>query len=135
MMNQISTAIRLLSIFTLVDRDRRSSSPLRWRRAASGRRESALLRVLGASREALRRIAATEAMVLAALAAIVGGVLAIVASWCVVVFAFELPFDPPWLDLTFLIAGTFVVTALFGGVVTMGGNARSPQVALREDAA
>ena len=133
MMGQISTAIRLLSLFTLgtgIAILVAASMAARSERA----RESALLRVLGASRSILRKIAATEAIVLAALAAIVGGGLAVLASWVVVVFAFDLPFDLPWIDLLVLTGGTFVVTALFGGVAGVSGGLRSPQATLRREA-
>ena len=70
---------------------------------------------------------------MAALAALVGAVLAIVASWVVVVFVFELPFDLPWVDLLLFAAGTFLVTALFGGFAGGTGTSRSPQETLRQD--
>jgi len=129
MLGQISTAVRLLSLFTMgtgIAILIAASMAARSERA----RESALLRVLGASSAVLRKIAATEAIVLAALAALVGGGLAVLASWIVVVFAFELPFDLPWLDLMLLTGGTFIVTALFGGVAGLSGRSRSPQQAL-----
>jgi putative ABC transport system permease protein len=132
MLGQISTAVRLLSLFTLgtgIAILVAASMAARSERA----REAALLRILGASRDILRKIAAAEAVVLASLAAMVGGGLAVLASWIVVVFVFELPFDLPWLDLIVLIIGTFMVTALFGGVASIGGASRSPQAALRHD--
>ena len=98
-------------------------------------KEALLLRVLGASRPLLRKIVATEAIVLAALAATVGAGLAAVASWLVVVFVFELPFDPPLLDVAGLAFATFLVTAIFGGVGGTTGTRESPQAALRREAA
>ena len=99
-------------------------------------REALLLRVLGASRQILRRIVATEAVVLAGLAAAVGGGLSTIAAWGIVVFVFEMPFAPPVLDLLGLALATFVVTALFGGVGggASVGAADSPQAALRREA-
>ena len=78
---------------------------------------------------------ATEAIVLAALAATVGAGLAAIASWLVVVFVFELPFDPPLLDVAGLAFATFFVTALFGGLGGASGMRESPQAALRREAA
>ena len=105
-------------------------------RLVHDQREALLLRVLGASRSVLRKIAATEAIVLAGLASTVGGLLSVIAAFCIVVFFFELPFDPPLLDLLGLTLGTFCVTALFAGVGGAGaaiGAAESPQAALRRE--
>jgi putative ABC transport system permease protein len=136
MLGQIGIAIRLLSLFTLgtgIAILIASSLAGRSERA----REALLLRVLGASRSVLRRIVAMEAVVLAALASLVGGLLSAIAAFCVVVFVFELPFDPPILDLVGLMSGTFFVTALFaavGGAGATRGSAESPQAALRREA-
>jgi putative ABC transport system permease protein len=133
MLEQIGIAIRLLSLFTLgtgIAILVAASMAARSERA----KEALLLRVLGASRRLLRRIVATEAVVLAALAASVGALLSALAAWGVVVLVFELPFAPPLLDLLGLAFGTFLLTALFGGI---GGGTRaadSPQAALRREA-
>jgi putative ABC transport system permease protein len=133
MLGQIGIAIRLLSVFTLA-----TGIAILVAAAMAARsertHEALLLRVLGASRKVLRRIVATEAVVLAALAATVGGLLSLVASWAVVVFVFEMPFDPPLLDLAGLVAATFFVTALFGGLGGATAASTSPQAALRRDA-
>jgi len=97
------------------------------------RREAVLLRILGASRSMLRGIVATEAVVLAAVAALVGGGFALLAAWALVVGLFELPFAPPVVDLLLLMLGTFLVTATFGGAGAALRPGRSPQVVLRED--
>ena len=134
MLEQIGIAIRLLSFFTLATGIAiliAASMAARTERA----KEALLLRVLGASRPLLRKIVATEAIVLAALAATVGAGLAAVASWLVVVFVFELPFDPPLLDVAGLAFATFLVTAIFGGIGGTTGMRESPQAALRREAA
>ncbi|MCP4904284.1 MAG: hypothetical protein GY910_04820 [bacterium] len=133
MLVQIGIAIRLLSLFTLgtgIAILIAASIAARTERA----REALLLRVLGASRPVLRRIVATEAVVLAGLAAAVGGLLSAIAAWAVVVFVFEMDFAPPILDLFGLASATFVVTALFGGIGGATGAAESPQAALRREA-
>ena len=134
MLGQIGIAIRLLSLFTLgtgIAILIASSLAGRSERA----REALLLRILGASRSVLRRIAATEAIVLAGLASTVGGLLSVAAAFCIVVLVFELPFDPPLLDLLGLIVATFCVTAVFGGVGVATGAVESPQAALRRNGA
>jgi len=134
MLEQIGIAVRLLSIFTLATGLAillAASVAARHERA----REALLLRILGASRTLLRRIAATEACVLAALAACVGASLALLASWALVVLVFELPFAPPLLDLLGLACATFGVTALVGGLGSVVGARTSPQAELRREAA
>jgi len=132
MLGQIGIAIRLLSLFTLG-----TGIAILVAASLAGRseraREALLLRILGASRSVLRRIAATEAIVLAGLAATVGGLLSGLAAFGIVVFVFELPFDPPLLDLLGLILATFCVTAVFGGVGVVTGAVESPQAALRRN--
>lgn len=133
MLEQIGIAIRLLSLFTLgtgIAILIAASIAARTERA----REALLLRVLGASRPILRRIVATEAIVLAGLAAAVGGLLSAIAAWGIVVLVFEMPFAPPLLDLLGLSLATFAVTALFGGLGGATGAGESPQAALRREA-
>jgi len=132
MLGQIGIAIRLLSLFTLgtgIAILIAASLAARSERA----REALLLRVLGASRSLLRKIVATEALVLAGLASMVGGILSALAAFGIVVFVFELPFDPPLLDLLGLALATFLVTAISGGVGMAMGAVESPQAALRRN--
>jgi putative ABC transport system permease protein len=133
MLGQISVAIRLLSLFTLG-----TGIAILIAAALAARSERAhealLLRVLGASSQLLRRIVATEAVMLAGLASVVGGLLAAIGSYCIVVFVFEMPFDPPVLDLLGLVLATFAVTALFGGVGVKISPNEAPQAALRREA-
>ena len=132
MLGQIGIAIRLLSLFTLG-----TGIAILIAASLAGRseraREALLLRILGASRSVLRKIAVTEAIVLAGLASTVGGLLSAGAAFCIVVFVFELPFDPPLLDLLGLGLATFCVTAIFGGIGVTTGAAESPQAALRRN--
>ena len=135
MLSQIGIAIRLLSMFTLG-----TGVAILVAASLAGRseraREALLLRVLGASRKVLRRIVATEAVVLAALASVVGAVLAAIAAFGIVVFLFELPFDPPLRDWILLALGTFTVTALFAGATGASvarASSGSPQAALRRE--
>ena len=126
MLEQIGIAIRVLSLFTLATGIAilvAASMAARSERV----KEARLLRVLGASRAVLGRIVATESVVLAALAAGVGGALSVVASGLLVVYAFELPFAPPLLDVSVLMGATFAVTALFGGLSGAGRGVDRPE--------
>ena len=130
-MAQVATAIRWLALFTLA-----TGFAILVAAASAARsertREALLLRVLGASSSTVFRIQATEAVALAALAAAVGTLASSAASWALVVFAFELPFAPPWADLFALAGGTLVVTALLGTLGAGRARSGSPQAALRE---
>ncbi len=135
MLEQIDIAIHLLSSFTLA-----TGIAILIAASLAGRRERIremlLLRVLGASRSVLRRIAVTETVVLAALASVIGGFLSLAAAWATIVFVFDLPFAPPLRDLVLLALGTFFVTVLFGGLGGWGGlkhSLESPQAALRRE--
>lgn len=133
MLGQIGIAIRVLSLFTLgtgIAILIAAGVAARTER----RREAILLRVLGASRPLLRRIVATEAVVLAGLAAVVGGLLSGLAAWGIVVLVFDMPFRPPLFDLLGLVLATFLVTALFGGLGATTGSSESPHAALRREA-
>ena len=133
MLGQISIAVQLLSLFTL---GTGIAILIAAGVAAKSERvrEAVLLRVLGASRQTLRRIVATEAIVLAGLAALVGATLSGFASWAVVVLVFELPFAPPLLDVAGLALATFLITAVFGGLGGATAANESPQAALRREA-
>jgi putative ABC transport system permease protein len=133
MFEQIGIAVRVLSLFTLATGLAilvAASLAARRERA----REALLLRILGASRRELRRIALAEAVALAALATLVGSLLSGVAAACLVAFVFELPFDPPLADLAGLAFAAFAVTALVGGAMSVAAPARSPLEGLRGEA-
>jgi len=129
-MAQVSTAIRVLALFTLG-----TGLAILLAAATAARsermREALLLRVLGASLATVRRIQVTEALALGALAAGVGGGLSLLGGWALVYFVFELPFSPPWLDLFGLIFATLAITALLGAVGSRHARELSPQAALR----
>jgi putative ABC transport system permease protein len=130
MFEQIGIAVRVLSLFTLATGLAilvAASLAARRERA----REALLLRVLGASRSLLRRIAVAEAVALAGLAAIVGGLASVAAAAGLVWFVFELPFDPPLFDLAGLAFAAFALTAIVGGATAVTAPARSPIEGLR----
>ena len=61
----------------------------------------------------------------------VGASLSLLASWALVRFLFELPFDPPRADLGALTAATVIVTAGLAGLGGWRARQRSPLAALR----
>jgi len=114
MMGRMTIAIRVLALFTLA-----TGFMILIAATITARRERVeemrLLRTLGASTGVLRRIVATEAIALGALAALVGSGIACLGSWALVRFVFELPFYPPWSDLAGLAAATLLLSAILGG--------------------
>lgn len=130
MMGRMATAIRLLSLVTLA-----TGFMILVAATVSARQERArevlLLRTLGASGSTLRRILAAEVVILGALAASVGSVIAIVSSWGLVRFVFKLPFDPPWIDFGVLALMTVAISALLGALGARQLRRMSPLASLR----
>ena len=131
MMNQTRAAVRLLAIVTLT-----TGLLLLVAATATSRhersREVLLLRTLGASSGTVRRIVATEAAALGALAVGIGTGLALIAAWALVHFVFDLPFSPPWLDLGGLALLTLLVSTVIGAGDGRAARSRSPLAGLRE---
>ncbi len=131
MMQRMATAIRLLAIVTLA-----TGLMILVAATVSARQERArevlLLRTLGASGATLRRILATEVVALGALSASVGSLIAVVSSWGLVRFVFELPFDPPWSDFAVMALVTVAISALLGALGAGRIRRMSPLASLRE---
>ena len=130
MHREMATAVQVLALFTLA-----TGLAILLAAAAAARsertREMLLLRTLGASTTLVRRMAATEAIALATLAAAVGGSLSLAAAWGLAHFVFELPFDPPAGDLALLSLATVCIGAALGS--TRGPSpSRGPLALLRE---
>ena len=76
--------------------------------------ETVLLRTLGASRKQILSITALEYFFLGALAAAVGILLAMAASFGLAKFIFEAPFAPSWLPILVLFFSICILTILIG---------------------
>lgn len=133
MMERMATAIRLLAAFTI-------ATGLMILVAASisarqeRRREVALLRTLGASIKVLRNILATEVVMLAVVAALVGTAIAALASWLLVYFVFELPVALPWADFAWLALASVVVSTALGAIGAGSDHRASPLARMRSAA-
>jgi len=129
-LGQVGVAVRALALLTLA-----TGLLLLLAAAAASRhertREALLLRTLGASGRVVRRVVATEALALGGLAAGVGATTALVASACLVVWLFELPYHPPWRDLALLAFATFALSAGLGGWQGRPARRGSPLAGLR----
>jgi len=128
---QVGLAMRGLSLVTLA-----TGLAILLAAAAAARhertREALLLRTLGASGALVRRVVATEAIALGALAVGVGAASAVAASAGLVVWLFELPYRPPWGDLALLSLATFLLTTALGWWQGRPVTRQSPLAGLRE---
>jgi len=95
-------------------------------------REALMLRTLGASSAVVRRIVAGESLALALLATAVGTTLSLVASAALIHFGFELPFSPPWRDLSLFVLVTLAITTSLGWLNGRPAASESPLAGLRE---
>jgi putative ABC transport system permease protein len=129
---QVGLAVRALSLVTLA-----TGLVILLAAAAAGRhertREALLLRTLGASGGLVRRVVATEAIALGALAVGVGAASAVAASAALVLLLFELPYRPPWGDLALLSLATFALSAGLGWWQGRPATRTSPLAGLRDD--
>jgi putative ABC transport system permease protein len=95
-------------------------------------RESALLRALGATRAQVRNVMLVEYAALGALAALTGVLLAAIAGWLLMRFAFRMPYTLPAVEL----AGIWVVVTLAAAALGMLNSREAlrstPLAALRE---
>ncbi len=130
MMDRVALAVRVLALFALA-----TGFLILVAAAAMARdertREVLLLRTLGASSGVLRRIVATEAVALGALAALLGTGLSVLAAWALMRFVFEIPFVPPVADYALLAGASFTISTLLGGAVGRPTAAGSPLSVLR----
>ena len=131
-LGQIAFALRFLSLFAVATGLAVLGAAVRVA-LARRTRESVLLRTLGASKAQVRRVVVAEYAGLGALAALVGGGLAVGAAWALARFAFEIPFrpDPLWLAATFVLVPALV--AVVGVVGSRKATASPPLDVLRAE--
>lgn len=96
-------------------------------------RESVLLRTMGASRKQILTIAAMEYLFLGFLAALTGIVIALLSSWGLAIFSFELPFVPDVLLIIGLVLGVSILTVLIGILNSSALLNRTPLEVLRKE--
>ncbi|WP_317168222.1 ABC transporter permease [Pontibacter pamirensis] len=95
--------------------------------------ESVLLRTLGASRKQILSINAFEYLLLGALAAGTGIILALGASWALAIFSFEVPFVPDLAPLLPIFIGITALTVFVGMLNSRGILNRPPLEVLRRE--
>jgi putative ABC transport system permease protein len=101
--------------------------------ALQRRRESVLLRTLGASRPQLRRIALVEFAALGGLAAAAAAVLATGAGWALARWGFDAELVVPWRGLAAVAAGLTAATVVIGLLASRRTVRRPPLEVLRAE--
>ena len=95
--------------------------------------ESVLLRTLGASKKQILSITALEYMFLGSIAAFSGIVLALIGSWALAVFSFEMAFIPNLFPAVILFAIIAGLTVLIGLINSRSIIQKTPLEVLRAE--
>ena len=100
---------------------------------AQRRRESALLRVLGASRKQIRQILAVEYLFIGAFAGVAGLLLAFIGSWTLTYYLFAVSFLPTAHSFVLALGIVVVLTMVTGMLGSRGVTSRPPLETLRSE--
>lgn len=131
-LNKVSYVIQFMALFSLLTGIIVLLSSLLLSRLQRVK-ESVLLRTLGASRQQLYRIITTEYVLLGALSAATGIVIALIGSYLVAKFQLEMDFAVPWLKLVLIF---FLVTAFVVAIGLYNSRdviSKSPLTVLRRE--
>lgn len=131
--NRIAFAVRFLSMFSIITGVIvliGSVSTSRYQRI----REHVLLRTLGASRGQILAISVTEFVLLGSFAALTGIGLAVIASWSLAIYLFEVRWIWEAWPLVFIWLAISGLTVLIGMANNLGAFRRPPLEVLRQQA-
>ena len=95
--------------------------------------ESVLLKTLGGSRKQILKIMTIEYLLLGAIGAITGVVLAFAATWILTVFVFNISYVPVFIPVAAVIGGICLITILVGMLASAGIYRQSPLEILRAE--
>jgi putative ABC transport system permease protein len=127
-LSKVALVIRIMSLFTVGAGLIVLASTI-WSGRYQRLKESILLRTLGASRRQINRILCAEYFFLGVFASATGIVLAIVSSWALAKFAFQLAYAPSFVPL--LVAAILVpVLTVAIGLLASRGVGRAPPLAI-----
>ncbi|MFO7726622.1 MAG: FtsX-like permease family protein, partial [Oceanipulchritudo sp.] len=96
-------------------------------------RESVLFRTLGASSGFIRIVLTLEFLLIGSVAGLAGLILSWIASWALLVFAFEVAFEPGLLQAASVLAGVVALTWFTGWITSRGIATQPPLVILRKE--
>jgi putative ABC transport system permease protein len=129
--SRVSTAVRFMALFSVI-----MGIPVLFSAVSSTRRErireSVLLKTLGATRAQIMRILLTEYALLGVLGSLTGLVLAMIGSWALVHFVFEVKYTPQFGPAIVI---TLVMMAIAIGIGVIAGRdvfKETAMTALRE---
>ncbi|MDB5019352.1 MAG: transporter permease [Pedobacter sp.] len=95
--------------------------------------ESVLLRTLGASSKQVFLITAIEYLLLGAIAAFTGIMIALAGNWALARFTFDIPFSPDWLAVLVILVCISLLTSLIGVLNSRSVLNRPPLEILRKN--
>ena len=96
-------------------------------------KESILIKTLGGTRQQILRIMMVEYLFLGAIGAFSGVLLAMIASWGLTIFVFEITFIPVYLPTITVIALIIIMTVVVGLFASRGIHNRPPLEILRTE--
>ena len=112
-LDKISLAVQFMALFSILTGFIVLASSITISRRQRTR-ESVLLRTLGADKNQIGTIQTVEYALIGLLASLTGLILAVVASWGLALYYFELNFVPDFLNLTLITLFIMVVTIVIG---------------------
>lgn len=95
--------------------------------------ESVLLRTLGASSKQVLLITAIEYLLLGAIAASTGIIIALMGNWALAKYTFDTPFRPDWIAVLVILGSISLLTALIGVLNSRSVLNRPPLEILRKN--
>ncbi|HEX4668314.1 MAG TPA: FtsX-like permease family protein [Chthoniobacterales bacterium] len=131
-LSKVALVIRIMSLFTVGTGLIVLGSTI-WSGRYQRLKESVLLRTLGASRWQIWKILGAEYLFLGLLASATGIVLAIVASWALAVFAFQLEYTPSFTPMVLAALIGSSLTVMVGLLTSYGVGSTPPLAILREE--
>ncbi len=131
-LSKVELVIRIMSLFTVGTGIIVLASTI-WSGRYQRLKESVLLRTLGATRRQIWQILGAEYLFLGLLASATGIVLALLGSWALALFVFQLDYAPSFLPIA-LAAGCVTLLTVLVGLLTSYGVGNAPPLAiLREE--
>ncbi|MDQ6655597.1 MAG: ABC transporter permease [Verrucomicrobiota bacterium] len=132
-LSKVALVIRVMSLFTVGAGIVVLASTI-WSGRYQRLKESVLLRTLGASRKQIWQILCAEYLALGLLASITGIVLAVVSSWALARFVFELDYAPSVWPLLVAAVSVSSLTVAIGLLTSRGIGNTPPLEVLRAEA-
>ncbi|MDQ6765589.1 MAG: FtsX-like permease family protein, partial [Verrucomicrobiota bacterium] len=132
-LTKVALVIRVMSLFTVGAGIVVLASTI-WSGRYQRLKESVLLRTLGASRAQIRKILCAEYLALGGLASGTGIVLALISSWALARFVFNLAYAPSILPLLIAAVAVSALTVCIGLLTSRGIGSTPPLEILRAEA-